>query len=76
MIIAGARRSPYSSKTLHYPTHMDKDSLFFPSNVLITETRMLPFKGKLLYFDAGTFSQTVRSGNGPDIEKLRFKTDT
>jgi hypothetical protein len=26
----------------HHPTHKDSDSLFFPSNVLITQTRMLP----------------------------------
>ncbi len=41
MIIAGARHSPYSSKTPPPPSpHKDSDSLSFTSNALITEIRM------------------------------------
>jgi len=29
--------------THHHPTHKDSDSLFFPSNALIMETRMLTY---------------------------------
>ncbi len=56
MIIAGARHSLYSSKTPpthHHTTHKDSDSLLFPPNAFITETRMLmPKVKKFISFSA------------------------